>query len=287
MHHRATKDVLPPALAEIDLAASIGELDLAGRVIDKHHMEFQTLNSEIAKGIMNILPVELQRKIKFLRRLNNKCPMPTGRQFVYQIFSFFNIHKNQVHTMNLNDLLHVELYNDNLKMFNQAREEHIISPRQDLDEGVLESFFEKQLGKSTLMKNALTLYLSDVVLKREPRSFQKLRTMVNDILRPAAAGHVDFSKKSDQETEQQQHTLLKELKKKAKFVDLGRQEDRARKAEHGLSNVTQQRKGKAQKLDQEAPLTETIPQKDRTTGENPSGKEDRLPCNDRECDHGK
>ena len=41
---------------------------------------------------------------------------------MYQIFSFFNINKTQEHTMNLNDLLNVELYNDNLKMFNLAWE---------------------------------------------------------------------------------------------------------------------------------------------------------------------
>ena len=59
----------------------------------------QILDSEIAKGIMNIITVELKRKIKFLEetQYKNKCPMPTG--------------------------------DDNLKMFNQAPEEHIISDR--------------------------------------------------------------------------------------------------------------------------------------------------------------
>ena len=49
--------------------------------------------------------------------------MFTGRQIKNQIFSFFNIGKTQGHTMNLNYFLHVELYNDNLKMYNQAWEE--------------------------------------------------------------------------------------------------------------------------------------------------------------------
>ena len=42
---------------------------------------------------------------------------------------------------------------------------------------------ERQVGKSTLMTSALTLYEQDIVLKKEPRSHKKLRTMGNDILK--------------------------------------------------------------------------------------------------------
>ena len=51
--------------------------------------------------------------------------------------------------MNVSDLLNVELYNDNLKM---------LALGNALDEGVLESLYERQVRKSTLMKNAFTLY---------------------------------------------------------------------------------------------------------------------------------
>ena len=53
----------------------------------------------------------------------NKCLMQTGRQIMYQLRSLFNINKSQGDTVNLNDLLNVDLYNDNLKMFNQDWEE--------------------------------------------------------------------------------------------------------------------------------------------------------------------
>ena len=62
--------------------------------------------------------------------------------------------------------------------------------------------------------------------------------------------------------QQQQHTLRKELKKKAKNVDLGCHKARARKAEHVLSNMTRRRKAKAKEIDQEARLKETIPHND-------------------------
>ena len=78
-----------------------------------------------------------------------------------------------------------------------------------------------------------------------------------------------FLKRSPHETVQQQHTLRKDLKREAKIViwDI---------SEKVLSDITQQRKGGVKEFDQEARLSETIPQT-RKTGRSPSGKEDRLP----------
>ena len=57
--------------------------------------------------------------------------MRTGRQIMCQIF--VNINKTHGHTMNLNDLLIVELHNDNHNMFNQAWEEILLALGNDLD----------------------------------------------------------------------------------------------------------------------------------------------------------
>ena len=51
-----------------------------------------------------------------------------------------------------------------------------------LDEHVLEKFYERQVRQPTLMKNAVTLCKSDIVLEKKPRSHQKLGTLVNDII---------------------------------------------------------------------------------------------------------
>ena len=45
-----------------------------------------------------------------------------------------------------------------------------------------ENLYERQVSKSALMKKALSLYQSDIVLNKEPRSQQKLIAMVNDII---------------------------------------------------------------------------------------------------------
>ena len=47
--------------------------------------------------------------------------------------------------MNLSDLLDVELYNDDLKLFNQAWEETLFG--YVVDEGVLENLYERKVKK--------------------------------------------------------------------------------------------------------------------------------------------
>ena len=46
---------------------------------------------------------------------------------MYQIFWFFNISKTEGDIVNLDDMVNVELYNDNLKIFNQACEETLLA----------------------------------------------------------------------------------------------------------------------------------------------------------------
>ena len=147
-------------------------------------MKFETLDSKIAEGIMKVIPADFKRKINFSEETHNKnkCPILTGRQITCQMFSFLHVNKTQEHTMNLSNLVIVELYIDNPKMFNQAWKETVLARGNDLDEGVLENLCERQVRTSTLMQNALTLSQPDIVLKDEPRSDKRLMTVVHDIL---------------------------------------------------------------------------------------------------------
>ena len=109
-HPRLVSD----CLADIDLATSKDDLDHSGFVFDKHNQEFETLDSKIAKGIMEIIPVDFMRKINFLdgKQYLSQRAMLTARQIVDQILSFFRINQTQGHTMNLNDPIYMKLYND-------------------------------------------------------------------------------------------------------------------------------------------------------------------------------
>ena len=84
--------------------------------------------------------------------------MLESRHILFQIFSSFIINEIQEHTTNLRDLRNVELHDDTFKMFNQVWDETLLVPDSDLDEFVLESVYERQVKKSTLMKNALSSY---------------------------------------------------------------------------------------------------------------------------------
>ena len=115
--------------AEIDLVTCMDDLYHSGSVYAKHRMELETLNSKIAKGIMNTIPAEFKRKINSWRKNCCKFSVRCSQEdkTVYQIFSFFRINKTHGHTMNLNNLLNVEVYNDNLKAFNQTWERNLTS----------------------------------------------------------------------------------------------------------------------------------------------------------------
>ena len=123
----------------------------------------------------------------------------------------------------------------------------------DLDEHDLENLHEKQVGKSTLMKSALTHCQQDIVLKKEPRSFQLSGTMVNDIEHQqqnmsisqkersrdrAAAGYPLFGSRRER-------SILSLLDVKRLVL-----ERRKCSCEHDPGK----KKGRAKELDQEAPF---------------------------------
>ena len=155
--------------------------------------------------------------------------------------------------MNLSDMLDVELYNDSLKMFNQAWEETLVALGDDLGEGVLENLCERQVWKSAFMKHVMTLHQQDIVLKKEPRSYAKLRTVVNHILEHQQQNMLI----SQKERSRDRAAVHKEQKKKAKIVDLGCQKGRARKADKVLLKLTWQRKSRAKDIDQEGRSNKT------------------------------
>ena len=83
-------------LAEVDVAASMGEPDHSGFMFVRraHHME-------VANSWFRNCPRIHER----LKRLSSSGRSTlTGRQIMYQIFSCFNINKTQGHTLNLNEL---------------------------------------------------------------------------------------------------------------------------------------------------------------------------------------
>ena len=69
--------------------------------------------------------------------------------------------------MNLNDLLNVKLYHDNMNMFNFNAVSHPhkrVFNGNDSDAGVLKILYERHVRKSSLM-DALTLYQFYIVLR--------------------------------------------------------------------------------------------------------------------------
>ena len=128
--------------------------------------------------------------------------------------------KTPSHTTNFSDLLSVEVVQRQPQHV-QSSLGRIVSVLGNFDEHVLENLYERQVIKSALMNNALTLNHQNIILKRAKRP-SKVEDYGESHPPAATADRVNV-KKSAQETEQQQHTLRKELKRKAKIVDLEHQ----------------------------------------------------------------
>ena len=192
---------------------------------------------------MKMIPTELNRKNQFLggHSNKNKLPMFTGKHMMF-FFLYFCFSSSI-----------------RLRSTGCTRVTYLMSSCTTTTSRCSVSLVKNdQVNKSTLMKHAKTLHQQDLVLKKEPRRYQRLRTTVSDIREEQQ--HVEFSERAIKR--QQQHTLQKELKNNAKIVDLGCQKARARKADTVHSNMTRQRKEKAKGSDQEAWFKETMQQND-------------------------
>ena len=98
---------------------------------------------------------------------------------MYLVFAFFDINKTQERAIS--------------KQFNQAREKMLLSPNRIVDEEFLANLYEGQLRRSTLMKDALTFYHSDIMLKKEPKRYKRLRAMPAQIFENQRQKSIDLS----------------------------------------------------------------------------------------------
>ena len=108
-------------------------------------MEFETLDSKIVKGIVN----SVERLICWMESSKKKL---SGRQPVYP------------------ELLILPYKDDPGKSSEGGEKE------------MLERLYGTTGHKSSLTTNALSLYHSGILPKREPKSHRRLRAMANDIL---------------------------------------------------------------------------------------------------------
>ena len=186
---------------------------------------------------------------------------------------FFNINETEGHTMILSDLLAVELYNDSLKMFNQAWDETLPAFWQWFGQTCPGDLYERRLKKVYTDEAYDDTYQQDVVLKisREDAKDWGPWSMTSSSSNSRTCW---FVKK--RAIKRRQHILPKGLKKKAgdcRFWDV--KNVCAPKEENLHSNITRQRKEKAKGIGQDAQSTVTIQENDkyaRKPGNSPSGK---------------
>ena len=151
--------------------------------------------------------------------------------------------------MDLTDLLNIELYKDNLKMFKQAWERTSFSlDKLVMMEDMLGRSCDRRVAKPSLMKNVLSLYQTNLVLMNEQKKSPKFEGHGERHSRGSATQFIDYSEGAcAPEVEQRQRILQKELKKTVKRADRGRQRGPCSKFEGCSFEHEAAKKGKRQK----------------------------------------
>ena len=198
--------------------------------------------------------------------------------------------------MNLSDMLNVELYNDNLKMFYQAWWETLLALGKDLDEHILEKLYERQ-GETVYTHESRGNFIA--ARHCSEKGAEKLSPIEDNGQwhpRPATAEHVDFSKRAIKR--QSSSSMLFErtwwTMQRLSVLDVEKLVPERRKMFIRLWHNTE-RKGKGNRSCRFVERDNSAErQYARNTWKSQSGKEDRPPCfnrkrgncsHDRECDY--
>ena len=236
---------------------------------------------------MKIVPGGLMRKINFLEETQNKHKRPilTKRQANYASWSsaFFNINITQEqHTMNLLDLLDVDLYNENLKMFNQAWEETLSAPCLWFGWTCSQKTCTRGIGENSLhsWRMLWPVYQSGHCSEKgADRCYHKIKDYAESHSRAPTSEHVDFSKGALRRPSRSSVLIFWEEKGEdcrswtskcsclkggnMFFLTMTRQQ-KGKGKKHSTKNTRLNRDNSAEKTKQA-----------RKTGKSPSGKEDR------------
>ena len=281
-------------LAEADLAFTVDELDYSGFIVDKHQLEFETLDSEIAKGTMKIISADFQRKNNVLEetQYKKKRPLHTDRQIMFQVFSSTLMRLRSTRWSWVTCLLSsctttvswcsIRLGTKHYQLFDN-----------DLDKHVLETCMSGDWKRFTLMKHTVTFIRKTLFWKgsREDAKDWGPWSMTSSNSNSRTCW---FLKTSDQETAAYSSKGSEEEGRDCRFWDV--KNVCAPKEENLHSNMTRQRKEKAKGIGQGARSTVTIQQNDNMPESQGTVRleKNRPPCfnckignsgHDRECDY--
>ena len=184
-----------------------------------------------------------------------------------------------------NDLLNIELCNDNLKMFDMAWEVALMVMHVELDMGLMDGLYFRQLEKSTLMMSALALYHPDQV--QESTIYTKLKTMVTDLVYDQQQDSFTSHKEKDRVKDKQPQSILPKQcdEKKGDCKQWTSQGSCSRGASWAIQSTMTKIEARAKEVnDSEHQVRQTVnsslqkPEVSNKTGTSPSGRDDRLSC---------
>jgi len=188
-------------IMEIEKAGDMKELADSASIIGCTDVDFERLDSKIARGLTKILNGDFKKRVLIEedKYQEHHAQMLIGRQIAYMIYSHFRLTEVDGAVLEITDLLKVELKKDNVRAFDTAWDETLLGMASVPEEHYLEALYLRQLEKSEQLQNPLALYVQDHVQRGEPKSYAKLRKMVRSHL--------------DHQTRENTHRTMRKVKR--------------------------------------------------------------------------
>jgi len=141
--------------------------------------DFAELDALLSVEWDKIITGEFKKKIQIKEIEYAKVgKMVKGRQITWMVYQYFKTTDIDGAMLEWDELIHIEMQGDNVQGFLNAWDSTCLNVNELPDGHFLEAMFKKQLEKSTQLKGALALYQQDITQRGQPKSYDKLRQIV-------------------------------------------------------------------------------------------------------------
>ena len=165
---------------------------------DGHHVDFETLDTKVAAGLMKIMHGDFKKRVTMRDEQYQVVhkQMLAGRQIAFLMFQHFQINDMEHSMLEFTDLLALELKGDNLRAFDTEWDNTLLGMKEVPDEKYLENLYRKQVKKSKQFEVLFTQLESDHLLRGRPRSYLDLKSLARHHLdRETRDKHLESKKK--------------------------------------------------------------------------------------------
>ena len=182
------KTIIAASGRPAEVAAWLNEIDAATTAEELRPIQGtknEVLDSKVAAAVSDILQGDFSRTIQVREEKAIKqdgLPGLGGRELLWWVYNHFKLKDTDGAMLEYRDLTNVTMKGDNLQAFINDWDYVMLGVKDVPGEKMLEEMFRTQLQKCSSMQTHMALYEQDVLFKRQVRSYENLRFVVDTLL---------------------------------------------------------------------------------------------------------